>query len=415
MDELRPEIRAAFEKEQAGLAPSAALRRNLVEAVAAQPRPGRNFQWVAVAAAVLLAILVVAGLMSTRLLARHANVNSPFASGAREATPVAGDYGPPPTGVNLLYVHDPDHASWLIAYDWSGQPRGTVKLSQPMPGMQMAPDGQAFLSAPPAKGGTVQFFDRLGQSISTPGTVRYTGGIWADDNRHLCSVVQDPNTLVYTLVTQQAGEAARPVADVAQDSNLGQTGVSIAACSFVHDQAILVRTTVASPSELWVISLSTGKVLSHHTYLAGQLVSVVASSDGQYVAESSSRNSGSLAMNSADSTVYRRVSDWTVVWTRPATEAVLAFSGDDSLALVSTAPLVSGQASSLATIDLRTGNLIWHDQGTATFGWFLARSGGTDFALWYRTGGGQNLTGDILIVHADGSVSKLPRPYQPTW
>ena len=129
MDELRPEIRAAFEKEQAGLAPSAALRRNLVEAVAAQPRPGRNFQWVAVAAAVLLAILVVAGLMSTRLLARHANVNSPFASGAREATPVAGDYGPPPTGVNLLYVHDPDHASWLIAYDWSGQPRGTVKLS----------------------------------------------------------------------------------------------------------------------------------------------------------------------------------------------------------------------------------------------------------------------------------------------
>jgi len=36
MEELRPEIRAAFEREQAGLAPSAALRRNLVEAVAAQ-------------------------------------------------------------------------------------------------------------------------------------------------------------------------------------------------------------------------------------------------------------------------------------------------------------------------------------------------------------------------------------------
>jgi len=156
-------------------------------------------------------------------------------------------------------------------------------------------------------------------------------------------------------------------------------------------------------------------LLSHHTYLAGQLVSVVASSDGQYVAESSSRNSGSLAMNSADSTVYRKVSDWTVVWTRPATEAVLAFSGDDSLALVTTAPLVGGQVSSLATIDLRTGNLIWHDQGTAPFVWFLARPGGTDFALWYRTRGAQDLTGDILIVHADGSASKLPRPYQPTW
>jgi hypothetical protein len=74
MDELRSEIRAAFEKEQAGRAPGNALRRDIVDAVAARGRRGEpNFQWLAVAAALLLGILVVAGLMSTRL-AQHATV-----------------------------------------------------------------------------------------------------------------------------------------------------------------------------------------------------------------------------------------------------------------------------------------------------------------------------------------------------
>jgi hypothetical protein len=34
----------------------------------------------------------------------------------------------------------------------------------------------------------------------------------------------------------------------------------------------------------------------------------------------------------------------------------------------------------------------------------------------YTLAGAQNPTpGDILIVHADGSVDKFPRPYLPTW
>src|ERR1700674_4205425 len=122
MEELRSEIRAAFEKDQAAHPPTAGLRRNIVEAVAARPRRGPNVQWVAVAVAAILAILVVAGLMSTRLAHR--------ASAPVPAAPKA-DYGPPPAGVNLLYVHDPKHDSWLIGYDWQGQPRGTVKVAQP--------------------------------------------------------------------------------------------------------------------------------------------------------------------------------------------------------------------------------------------------------------------------------------------
>jgi hypothetical protein len=87
MDEMRSEIRAAFEKEQAGHAPAAALRNNIVEAVSAQPRRAPNLQWVAIAAALILGILVVVGLMSTRF-AHRASVPVPAAT-APAASPSA--------------------------------------------------------------------------------------------------------------------------------------------------------------------------------------------------------------------------------------------------------------------------------------------------------------------------------------
>ena len=68
MEEMRSEIRAAFEKEQAAHPPAPALRRDVASAVAAHPRPAPNLPWVAVAAALILGLLVVVGLMSTRLI-----------------------------------------------------------------------------------------------------------------------------------------------------------------------------------------------------------------------------------------------------------------------------------------------------------------------------------------------------------
>ena len=164
MDDLRSEIRAAFEREQAGHAPANAMRRDVVEAVAVRSRPVRNFQWVAVVAAVLLGLAVVAGLMSTRF-AHRASV--PAAT--PNASPV-GDYGPPPEGVPLLYVWDPNHDGWLIGFDWSGKPRATVKLASAMP-IGMAPDGQSFASGFGAKGGSDELLDRLGRPVPGSGAI----------------------------------------------------------------------------------------------------------------------------------------------------------------------------------------------------------------------------------------------------
>jgi hypothetical protein len=407
MDDLRSQIRAAFEKEQAANPPAVGLRQSTVAEVARQPRRAPNLEWLAVAAAILLGVLVVAGLLAQRL-AHHATtpVGEPTAS-------PAADYGPPPAGVPLLYVHDPKHPTWLIGYDWTGQPRGTVKLSDAQPNIGMAPDGQSFAIGLDAKGGNWQFLDRLGQPVAAPSTLPGAySTLWADDNQHVCSMTFDQQTLDYTLWTAVPGQPIKRVMVVAHDPSVGQTGVSLAACSFKNDLAIAVRTTISSPTETWIVRLSDGKVIAHNTY-AGALANVVASTDGAYTAENSSVSSGQTGPG-ATSTVIRHVSDGSVVATLDPTIAVLGFSGDDSMVLVTRVPWV-GPLTHLAVFDV-AGHEVWSDDGTATYGGFVAMPGGRDFALTYRSPTAQAPEPTtIFIVHGDGSVTKFPGAYEPTW
>jgi hypothetical protein len=402
MEELRSEIRAAFEREQAAHPPITALRRNVVEVVTAHPRRVPNYQWLAVAAALLLGILVVVGLMSTRYAHRAvAPVTHP------KTSPVAGDYGPPPAGVPLIYVHDPNHPAWLIAYDWAATPRGTVKLSQPLPGVQMAPDGQSFLSVPTAKGGPGLFLDRLGQSVTSPGAAgRYAGGVWADDNRHFCSVAFDQTAFSWTLVTHLPAEAPRQVNEIARDSGVGQSSINLAACSFRHDQAIAIRTTVAWPSELWVIRLSDGKVISHHTYTARELMTVVATGDGVYIAENSSGVAyGALRTN------IRRVSDWTVVSPLEPSAQVLGFNTDGSLALIFQSTSLA--PNHLEVIDWQARRRIWNYDGPNGYGSFVPNQKGFAIALRSTTQI-QDYFREIVIVRNDTEPLIVGR-YQPAW
>ena len=412
MDEMRSEIRAAFEKEQAGHAPAAALRHDIVDAVAAQPRSAPNLQWLAVAAAVLLGILVVVGLMSTRFNHRASvPVTNP------KASPVA-DYGPPPAGVQLLYVHDPNHASWLIGYDWSGKPRGTVKLDPAIAGVGMAPDGQSFAVGFGAKGGTGEILDRLGHPIQGVGGAIPGSALpmWADDNQHTCGVALDQQTFARTLITLFPGEAVKPVLVIARDTGVGQSDIRLASCSFRNDRAILVRTTIAWPSEIWVVRISDGKILSHHAYsTSGDLANVVGSADAVLLAENSSKSNGQLQQPLAPSTIIRRVSDRSVVATLDPSMGVLGFNSDDSLVLVTTTPWVGGQPTAMAVIDLASNQTLWRYNGPGMFGGSVAQPGGLDFAIYVRQPTVQDPLTDVTIVHADGTVTNFPQRYQPSW
>jgi hypothetical protein len=410
MEKLRSEIRAAFESEQKAYPPVGGLREDILDAVSEQPRRAPNLQWLAVAAAVILAALVVFGLMSTRF---HPRAVVPAAT--PNASPLA-DYGPPPAGVPLLYVKDPNHPSWLIGFDWTGKPRGTVKLDPAVGSVGMAPDGQSFAVGFGAKGGTGEILDRLGQPIQGGG-VAIPGSalpIWADDNQHTCGVAFDSQGLNATLVTLAPGQAVKAVAVLG--SSQGQPGsYRVASCSFRNDAALVVRSS-QWPVELLSVRLSTGKVTSLYTYASPeQLSNVVASADSTLIAENSSQSVGQLQGQNAPTTVIRRVSDRAILVKMDPSFGVLAFNSDDSLALLTTTPWVGGAPTAMQVWDLRSGQPIWTYNGPGMFGNVVAQPGGQDFAIYVRNPTAGDPLTDLMIIHADGTATDFPRRYTPAW
>jgi hypothetical protein len=412
MDDMRTEIRAAFEREQAVHPVPGGMRSNLAAAAARQTQPARNLQWIAVAVAALLGILVVAGLMSTRV-------------GNRMMPTPAGDYGPPPAGVPLLYLHDPNHPTWLIGYDWTGKARGTVKFSQPVEAT-MAPDGSAFYSSG-GKGDAPQVFDRTGKAIADPAALPFQSEVWADDSKHLCRLDYSREESQWSLTTRLPGESGVTV-PVALDPNIirsGILGLTIAACSLQTDRAILVRIPNGRPADLWVVNASTGRILARHSFAIGIVANIVASRDGAYVVLMPGIGAD-LAPNSALRVV--RVSDWRGVATLSNAQQVLGFSGDGSDVLVSTVALSGPLQFHFAILDWRTNRTLWRYDGTMALYSFTAQPGGGAFAMAFgdspipRPLCIQSATCPpfepvraIVIANPDGTTTAIPGGYFPAW
>jgi hypothetical protein len=309
----------------------------------------------------------------------------------------------------LLWVHDPNHPGWLIGFDWTGKPRGTAKISQPVgqyDRLSQAPDGSAFAYEPNAKGGFQVFFDAMGNPIaSSDPPVRYQTEMWADDSRHLCTL--DGSGGHWSIGVAEPGVAPDHTNVVALDPAIAQSGiiaVSLAACGANTNggTAVIEYSYTSRPTKYWVVRIADGAILRQRTYPAGQVENVTASMDGSLIAE----NSGV--------TLIRRASDLSLVTGLDAPLRVLAFSGDDSSVLVSTAPMGAGLPANQEVLDLQTGRVIWRGEGTAAVSSFAAQPGGNAFAVALTTDG--NPPGTILIIYGDGSrPAKLPGLFTPIW
>ncbi len=365
----------------------------------------------------LAGLLLVAGFMAVQFAPRAPRSGTPVV--AASPSPVAVDYGPPPPGVPLVWVKDPNQAGWLIGFDWTGKPRGTVKISQPIgqyDRFSQAPDGSAFGIEPNGKGGYGIFLDRLGHEIpNQDSTVRYQDEMWADDNLHVCTLGSSGGLdSQWRIGLKLPGAAANPLSVVALDSlNLrsGIIAISFAACSARNDRAVLAYSYMSRPTEFWVVQISNGAILSHQTYPAGELANVAVSPDASLIAENSGKSAGEVP--AAASTVIRRASDMSSVTTLNPYIGVLAFSGDNSSALVTTAPLIVGQPAMLEVLDLQSGRVMWTGEGTSGLGSFAVQPAGNAFALALTDG---NTPATILMIYGDGSrPAKLPGLFIPTW
>ncbi len=144
------------------------------------------------------------------------------------------------------------------------------------------------------------------------------------------------------------------------------------------------------------------------------LANVVASADAAYIAENTFDALRLGAPQRPGVTRIRRVSDWAQVATAGAS-AVRAFSGDDSLVLV-TGSLLTELTSGLTVIDWRSGSALWRYQGTEALGGFIAEPSGRSFAVALTPGDQiQASQRDVVIVHGDGSTIAIPGRYATTW
>jgi len=237
--------------------------------------------------------------------------------------------------------------------------------------------------------------------------------MWADDDKHLCALTQDPVSFAFTLWSLDPGHNPTPVLEVARDTQLGQSGLTMAACSFKNDTAIVYRTVIASATEYWVIRISDGKVLAHRSLPAG-VASIAASPDASLVAVNSGTSNGQVG-DQAPATEIRRIADDSVVTTLDPSMGVLGFTGDNSAVLVTLSPWVGGAAAHLGIYNLAAKTTTWQDEGTALFGGFVTEPGGSRFAISYPTTEQGPGPATVLIVDGLGSPIKLDTTYSPTW
>jgi len=403
MDDLRSEIRAAFEREQAGHPPAISLRHEVVRAAARQPRRGMNLQWLAVAATILIGVLVVVSLMSTRIAGRAPAPSQPV-----------GDYGTPPAGVALFYVGDPKHPGWYVALDWKGEPRGTLKFAAAAPEttkLGQAPDGSE-LAVSGGKGGYTTFIDPVHKLIVSQDPSQLQSiQMWSEDSRQLCTL--DFKTPNWEIGLASPGTAPSKLHTVALDPTIvrsGVIGVGFAACSPRNDRAILVRSVFGYASYEWVVQLSDGRILSQRKFDANMLSGIVASGDGSLIAESSAKADGQIAP-AAPSTIVRRSSDGAVVATINPSYAVLALSGDNSVALITTTPWASGVRSNIGVLDLASGT-VFESTENGELSSFLVEPGAKAFALLWKEVGDQSAHPRVRVYLIGTAASDGFLPYQ---
>jgi hypothetical protein len=268
------------------------------------------------------------------------------------------DYGQVPTGVPVLYGAAPSNRQWLTAFDWQGQPRGTVKLTAPL-SHELVPEPHCF-------------------------------------------VVEDAQSLDEVLYVDIPGQPLnRRVGAITREANAGQVGVEAVECNFARNMAIAVRTAVGRPTDAWAVRLSDAGILGHWSY--GATLYIVPSTDGSLLAENG--ENGGL-------TRIRSIPDGAVVATLPPEDAIGAFSDDNRFAVIG--PVVS--VAQIRVIDWRSRSEVWH-YGIA--GWVMRAAvnpGSGDLALAIATDdqhGGltQDDTYSLVIVHPDGTADQIADRY----
>jgi hypothetical protein len=342
--------------------------------------------------------------------------------------PSPQNYGLPPAGVDLFYVTVPGWPTYLVGYDWQGNPRATIHLKEldssarAPDGISVAPNGQAFESG-------AYTFDRLGRVVYQyePAGKGLRVNTWSEDGAMLCGIEEavHPNassdgtgtTDFYFVRRAVSGPPVRVARFLHLDAIPGDMGYSSVACSHRLDRALLIQTVCCGIASAMAIRISDGTLLGTWKRDAG---SPIFSPDGQLVADPTNAPGGTLPV----STIVRTIPGGTILARYGQGITFKALSGNNQLAVVSG----DGRGGSQTrVIELTTTRQLWQDSTGRSLRAAWARPGSGDMALAFpasttqvpcpsgQTGMCADPESVVVVVHPDGSATALRGVFELPW
>src|SRR2546423_298414 len=218
----------------------------------------------------------------------------------------------------LIWYRGPSND--LHGLDWTGTQIKSLSLDRVMP----SPDGLLLWRRPNTSDATDTVFDADGKSVgSVPADPTM---MWADDGRTFCGVAKT-STGSYDLEILRINGPRVRVGTISVTPGTNQVPV-LGACSILTGRAVVIGQSSGYTWSVSMISLNDGSVLYQHSY-PNPLARIVASHDGQYIAEQFGSNTNGPA------TLIRQLPSGTTVG-QFSGFVVQGFSWDGSLVVGNT-------------------------------------------------------------------------------
>jgi hypothetical protein len=294
----------------------------------------------------------------------------------------------PPTAPDRMWYTDqtPGTVGGHIGLDWNGQRVKTIKHV----GTTQSPDGRWIYNAMTPSN---EVFDASGTLAASLGG---QPSMWADDSRQFCGISPQSGSLPSNLVTMALDGSLHTVAAIALPDSPTKLvkELALAACSDLNGRAVVVGGSNGYIWSMAVVSLRDGSVIYQRRY-PNPVTHVVASHDGQYLAEQVGSNA-----NGSPSTLIRELPSGNVLG-QVTGMVVGGFSWDGSLvagAIQGNSGLVGAEV-----IHWQTNHVVWN--GCSCPSPFavhvIAQPEGTKLAIAATN---QNRGGTFTIVDANGGT-----------
>ncbi len=316
--------------------------------------------------------------------------------------------GPIPARTRVVLYWRTFGVDGLYAASWTGTlyKVPTVDLVQGELAFQ-SPDGSRL-----AIGDTV--YDTSSGAISRlpfDGTTTYVSVTWADDSQHVCLTKPLPGQGSPSEISYVS--PGSPAVVLGRFGSQGQQvpGATVLACVATSNRVVVANVGgLNDTSDVWVLDTTTGAIQYHRSYPTSTKtngnvgVFVVASPDGQFLAETDAATGSATIRRVADDSVVGRLSGMEVHGFSWHGDLVLATSRPPDLSIVNSTTTDPG------LIDWRTGRTVWHSppSGASFGGRLAAQPGGEGIALDLRVGQHEG----IWMVGPDGQGHAVDQDIQ---